>query len=515
MAITQDEIQSIVNTVLSSIRTNSQTIDQLTPVTSLGNADYFEINGGKRVSYMVLKDLIVSAFTSNEHESLKELINNNLLSSVSVTTTDTTATLSISSVGKTIRTTVPIASTSKAGLMTASDKQKLESVYNNSGNSTIPPGMVVFNDWADETAAPISYVGTFPGRNIYLNEQAGCFFVKLGSGETFNNWDGADDYGELCYDETTGELIGRKPVPGRLFYCIADGEIYRANHISNGVRFVKMTHNNDLICSAAKEIVDKNIVSSTGGVCQRVLHQSSLTQYSNIGEPYYAAAMKIKVFTGGVFKADSLSLNKLFPSGLNGYVIYAVNCDVWYNRAENKLYWDVWQSGREEKSDVPVFCPKAEHKKTPPEVMLASVYDSYEKKIWLKTESGAVRVSSEDWIINWYKQNYMLLQTPPVDLDIFSRFFDTDNKDKSRFHNIQIQRRGRVCMKTDDGKVKVRKWVNIMTRKTRPSDRPDYLRNYGVYRVRRKSRRRGWSEWRYFVFLKHGKPSQVCNVKSL
>ena len=39
MAITQDELQSIVNAVLSAIRTNSRTIDQLTPVTSLSDGD--------------------------------------------------------------------------------------------------------------------------------------------------------------------------------------------------------------------------------------------------------------------------------------------------------------------------------------------------------------------------------------------------------------------------------------------------------------------------------------------
>ena len=54
MAITQDELQSIVNAVLSANRTNSRTIEQLTPVTSLSDDDSFEINGGKRVPYKIL-----------------------------------------------------------------------------------------------------------------------------------------------------------------------------------------------------------------------------------------------------------------------------------------------------------------------------------------------------------------------------------------------------------------------------------------------------------------------------
>ena len=118
MAITQDEMQSIVSAVLSSIRTNSRTIDQLTPVTSLSDNDSFEINGGKRVTYKVLMGLIAS-LASTEHDSLKKLIANNVLKSVNIDATENSATLSISSGGKTITATIPIATTSNAGLMTA------------------------------------------------------------------------------------------------------------------------------------------------------------------------------------------------------------------------------------------------------------------------------------------------------------------------------------------------------------------------------------------------------------
>ncbi|MEZ3465310.1 hypothetical protein [Muribaculum intestinale] len=128
MAITQDEMQSIVSAVLSAIRTNSRTIDQLTPVTSLSDNDSFEINGGKRVTYKVLRDLIAS-LSSTEQDSLKNLIAKSELKSASITATESSATLSISSVGKTITASIPIATTSKAGLMTAADKVKLQSAY--------------------------------------------------------------------------------------------------------------------------------------------------------------------------------------------------------------------------------------------------------------------------------------------------------------------------------------------------------------------------------------------------
>lgn len=60
MAITNDEKQSIINAVLSSIRTNSRTIDQLTIVTEVADTDNFEIHCGKRVAFSKLRELILS-----------------------------------------------------------------------------------------------------------------------------------------------------------------------------------------------------------------------------------------------------------------------------------------------------------------------------------------------------------------------------------------------------------------------------------------------------------------------
>ena len=58
MAITQKELTSIVNTVLSTLAANAKTIDQLTPVTGLNENDSFELGGGKKVSYGLLSKLL-------------------------------------------------------------------------------------------------------------------------------------------------------------------------------------------------------------------------------------------------------------------------------------------------------------------------------------------------------------------------------------------------------------------------------------------------------------------------
>ena len=130
MALTQTEFQKIVDAVLSSVRTNSKEINQLTAVTMLSDSNYFEIDGGKKVSFRVLSELI-SSMASQERDSLQTMIANNVLEDVRITSTETTATIEISSKGKTISTSIPLASSTEAGFMTAADKVKLQRTYEN------------------------------------------------------------------------------------------------------------------------------------------------------------------------------------------------------------------------------------------------------------------------------------------------------------------------------------------------------------------------------------------------
>lgn len=56
--VDEEDKQSIINAVLSAIRTNSKTIEQLTPVTTLSDDDYIELNGGRRVKVSVLREML-------------------------------------------------------------------------------------------------------------------------------------------------------------------------------------------------------------------------------------------------------------------------------------------------------------------------------------------------------------------------------------------------------------------------------------------------------------------------
>lgn len=217
MSITQDEMQSIVSAVLSAIRTNSRTIGQLTPVTSLNDNDSFEIDGGKRVTYAVLRNMIAS-LSSTEQDSLRNLITKCELKSVSITTTESTASLTISSNGKTITANVPVATTSKAGLMTAADKVKLQSAYDtgqtaNNKAITAQNGVSNINNKIGVAGgiAPLDSQGRIPSRYIpdaYDDvKEFGAQVSGVAVQQTFANKNSTDDGCMVVYNTDTKTLL--------------------------------------------------------------------------------------------------------------------------------------------------------------------------------------------------------------------------------------------------------------------------------------------------------------------
>lgn len=129
MALTQEQ-QIIFDAVIASLRTNSKTIEDLTPQTSLGSNDWFELNGGRKVSYAVLSALIKS-LSSTDHDSHETRINKNVLKAVSFDVSESAATLTVESNGKTVSCSVPVATATASGIITALDKVKIQSAYEN------------------------------------------------------------------------------------------------------------------------------------------------------------------------------------------------------------------------------------------------------------------------------------------------------------------------------------------------------------------------------------------------
>ena len=123
--MTEQELQSVINAVLSSIKTNSRSIGQLTGVQTLSDSDCFEVAGGRKIAYSVLRDLIFAAVNTKLENMLTDIANS-VLQSVSFDATGSTATLTIKQKGyDAITVSVPIATDSQSGIRTASVKVKL------------------------------------------------------------------------------------------------------------------------------------------------------------------------------------------------------------------------------------------------------------------------------------------------------------------------------------------------------------------------------------------------------
>ena len=139
MPLTQDQ-QTIFDAVITALRTNSKTIDQLTPQASLADSDYFELNGGRKVSYATMKSMF-AALSDADIVNLNQAITNAKLKGVSIALTATGATLTVQSEGKSVSCAIPMAvynsaadGEKKAGLMSAEDKYKLDTTVNDRVN---------------------------------------------------------------------------------------------------------------------------------------------------------------------------------------------------------------------------------------------------------------------------------------------------------------------------------------------------------------------------------------------
>ena len=73
MAITAAEQQNIVNAVLSSIRTSSWTITQLSTATSLSASDWFEVSGGRKVAFSTIENEMLNSVMRPVEEWKAEL----------------------------------------------------------------------------------------------------------------------------------------------------------------------------------------------------------------------------------------------------------------------------------------------------------------------------------------------------------------------------------------------------------------------------------------------------------
>ena len=222
MSITQDELQSIINSVLSSIRTNSRSIENLTPVTSISTDDYIEINGGKKVSYSVLQTTLLGALKTTLN-SLATDVSKNKLKSVEFLDSENGVKLVVSSNGDYVEAVVPLATVLSPGFIKSADLRRIglnEHDIDNLKKKT--QDCLYWNDVnKSEGIAPLNEFGKVPVENLpdgivyattvnELRQQISELRAILDAHDV--NYAVLDV--EWLKDETTGEWV--KGVPTRI-----------------------------------------------------------------------------------------------------------------------------------------------------------------------------------------------------------------------------------------------------------------------------------------------------------
>ena len=119
-------IQTAVEEVLAALKTSGKTISQLTEVSELSENDYFEISGGRKVSYAVLLT-VVTATIEAVRDDLVNLVAGSVLTTLSASAGADSVTVTAKENGyNAVSVQLPAATQQAAGVLTAADKKKYD-----------------------------------------------------------------------------------------------------------------------------------------------------------------------------------------------------------------------------------------------------------------------------------------------------------------------------------------------------------------------------------------------------
>lgn len=198
--MTDEELQNIISAVLSSIRTNSKTIDQLTAVETLGESDFFEVNGGRKISYPILASLI-SSITKEDAERVAIIANNAIKVANESAQKADTATAEIDA----LKSDVDALDTTIADI-----NSKLSESFDFipfAGASTVVAENII-QDGAPST-----------GGEVFFNVPTQTFIYLL-NGSYYGEWLNGDDYGEFS-------SYGHLPKENAVYYT--ESALYKWN----------------------------------------------------------------------------------------------------------------------------------------------------------------------------------------------------------------------------------------------------------------------------------------------
>ena len=116
MALSQQELSEIISAVLSSLQTNSKTVMDMSNIPSISDDDFIELNGGRRVSFRVLKQSISDLFTENFNNIHTEIAGHKIDRVLTEISEDNIG-IDIVTREQTFHVDIPLATDKKAGLM--------------------------------------------------------------------------------------------------------------------------------------------------------------------------------------------------------------------------------------------------------------------------------------------------------------------------------------------------------------------------------------------------------------
>lgn len=157
--MTQEEMNTIVQQVVAALLTNGKTISQLTAVTGVSDSDCFEISGGKKVSFSTLAGLIINEVGSLVNYQVVDYDDRDEV--VTFSYTKATGVITMKQDGRAEKTiTIATATTSRPGLMTSTDKTNLNTVVNkvvsSMSKSRTATNMDVTITFADNTTKSVT-----------------------------------------------------------------------------------------------------------------------------------------------------------------------------------------------------------------------------------------------------------------------------------------------------------------------------------------------------------------------
>ncbi len=118
-------IQEAVTRVLATLRTNGRTVNQLTAVTTFGSSDYIELNGGRRIAVSTLVDTVLESLEST-FDDLETDIGGMVVQAFSKSAGASSIVVTLKQQGYSPMTvTLPLATITEAGLLSPSEKDKL------------------------------------------------------------------------------------------------------------------------------------------------------------------------------------------------------------------------------------------------------------------------------------------------------------------------------------------------------------------------------------------------------